>query len=94
MAHIRDWHRPHLFDDKRFHIEAGRHPVVEAALEADDNKPFIANDCTLDGAGCRRAASDVVDRAEYAPVNQRFCGKMHCLPLFAQMGQFCARNAR
>ena len=30
-----NWVRPHLFDDKRFLISGGRHPVVEAALRHD-----------------------------------------------------------
>ena len=44
------WQKPQLFDDTRFLIEAGRHPVVEAALRADDNRPFMANACRLDAA--------------------------------------------
>ena len=45
-----DWQKPQLYDDTRFLIEAGRHPVVEAALRADDNRPFMANACRLDAA--------------------------------------------
>ena len=37
--------RPHLYDDTRFDITQGRHPVVEQALSADT--PFMANDCAL-----------------------------------------------
>ena len=49
LARGHDWQKPRLFDDMRFSIEAGRHPVVEAALRADDNRAFIANDCHLHG---------------------------------------------
>ncbi len=39
-----DWHPPVLVDEPGIEIEGGRHPVVEAALEAG----FIANDLCLD----------------------------------------------
>jgi DNA mismatch repair protein MutS len=38
-----DWCRPQLSDEPGIDIQGGRHPVVEATLEA----PFIANDTTL-----------------------------------------------
>ncbi|MEM9756255.1 MAG: DNA mismatch repair protein MutS, partial [Pseudomonadota bacterium] len=41
-----DWTRPVIDDSRRFDIDGGRHPVVEAALRRD-GQPFIANDCTL-----------------------------------------------
>jgi len=47
-----DWVRPQFHSDLRFDIVAGQHPVVARAL-AVENKPFIANDCSLtasDGA--------------------------------------------
>ena len=39
------WCRPLVAEDERFRIEAGRHPVVEAALSGSD--PFVPNDCDL-----------------------------------------------
>ena len=39
------WCRPEVADDHSFLIEAGRHPVVEAALAGGD--PFVPNDCDL-----------------------------------------------
>ncbi|HET6941379.1 MAG TPA: DNA mismatch repair protein MutS, partial [Sphingomicrobium sp.] len=41
------WCSPHVTDDPILRIEAGRHPVVEAAL-SDDGERFVANDLTLD----------------------------------------------
>jgi DNA mismatch repair protein MutS len=41
-----DWSRPQVTDDLAFSIEAGRHPVVEAALKRD-GAAFIANDADL-----------------------------------------------
>ena len=49
LAVTRQWQRPALFDDCRFIIEGGRHPVVEQALVKQAGR-FIANDCFLDGA--------------------------------------------
>ncbi|MEO0412190.1 MAG: DNA mismatch repair protein MutS [Pseudomonadota bacterium] len=49
LAHLASeqrYTRPKVDDTTAFAIEGGRHPVVEAALQAD-NKPFIANDCAL-----------------------------------------------
>ncbi len=46
LAHTRRWSRPHLDDEPRIRIKGGRHPVVEAALEAK-HVPFVANDLEL-----------------------------------------------
>ena len=43
-----EWTRPQVDRSLAFAIEAGRHPVVEAALRAS-GKPFVANDCDLSG---------------------------------------------
>src|SRR5690606_1035926 len=45
-AHALDWSRPPLVDAACLHIEAGRHPVVEAVRD----EPFTANDLVLDDA--------------------------------------------
>ncbi len=43
------WCRPDVDESRDFHIEGGRHPVVEAALRQQDGAPFVANDCNLSG---------------------------------------------
>ena len=48
IAVRRNWTRPHVDSSLAFHIESGRHPVVEAALKAA-GEPFVANDCELGG---------------------------------------------
>ncbi len=48
LAADADWTRPEVDDSLAFAIEAGRHPVVEAALRRD-GRAFVANDCTLSG---------------------------------------------
>jgi DNA mismatch repair protein MutS len=40
------WTRPHMDDSLAFHVEGGRHPVVEVALKKS-GQPFIANPCDL-----------------------------------------------
>jgi len=39
--------RPHVEASRRLHIKQGRHPVVDAALQAQGDIPFVANDCRL-----------------------------------------------
>ncbi len=46
------WCRPQITEDNALSIEAGRHPVVEAALaslgaKSGSGERFVANDCTL-----------------------------------------------
>ncbi len=41
-----NWCRPEMLEDACLDIEGGRHPVVEAALKANDER-FVANDCAL-----------------------------------------------
>ncbi len=39
--------RPIITADLAMNIQDGRHPVVENSLHAQENEPFIANDCTI-----------------------------------------------
>ncbi|MBI3446326.1 MAG: DNA mismatch repair protein MutS, partial [Magnetospirillum sp.] len=50
LASARRWSRPRMDDSTAFDIRGGRHPVVEAALEASHAGPFVANDCDLSDA--------------------------------------------
>ncbi|MCP4766318.1 MAG: DNA mismatch repair protein MutS [Gammaproteobacteria bacterium] len=43
-ANLHDWCAPELTDERLLDIEAGKHPVVERALD----QPFVANDLHLD----------------------------------------------
>ncbi len=47
VAARENWCRPELDESHRFEIVEGRHPVVESALRAAGDVPFIANDCDL-----------------------------------------------
>ena len=39
--------RPQVEASRDLHIKQGRHPVVDAVLQADGDMPFVANDCRL-----------------------------------------------
>ncbi|MGH6879740.1 MAG: DNA mismatch repair protein MutS [Hypericibacter sp.] len=47
LASERGYCRPVVLEDQSFAIEGGRHPVVEAALEAKGDTRFVPNDCDL-----------------------------------------------
>ncbi len=51
LASTENWVRPRVDGTAAFHIEGGRHPVVEAAVKAQRGQ-FVANDCDL-GADAR-----------------------------------------
>ncbi|MGR3514734.1 MAG: DNA mismatch repair protein MutS [Paracoccaceae bacterium] len=91
MAREAQWCRPKVDDSRAFHIEGGRHPVVEAALKREGGTPFIANDCVLD---------DETDAAIVLLTGPNMAGKSTYLrqnaliALLAQAGSFVpARTA-
>ncbi len=45
------WSRPRVDESNAFRITGGRHPVVEAALQAAQEGSFVANDCDLGDGG-------------------------------------------
>ncbi len=47
LAEERRYSRPLVDDSLAFAIKGGRHPVVEAVLDAAHGGPFVANDCDL-----------------------------------------------
>ena len=51
VAVQRRYSRPHVDSGTGFHIEDGRHPVVEAAQAKDANTGFVANGCNLGSTG-------------------------------------------
>ncbi len=47
LADDAGWNRPVVDTSLSFHIDKGRHPVVEAALASSGEASFVANDCDL-----------------------------------------------
>ncbi|MBF9029345.1 DNA mismatch repair protein MutS [Rhodobacterales bacterium HKCCE3408] len=91
LAAERDWTAPQIDDSRAFEIEAGRHPVVEAALSRD-GQPFIANDCSLtaeDGAAITLLTGpNMAGKSTWLRQNA-------LIAILAQMGSFVpARSAR
>ena len=86
LAATERWVRPVIEDGAAFTIEAGRHPVVEAAL-AGARKPFVANDC------------DLGDRPVWLITGPNMGGKSTFLrqnaliAILAQMGSFVPAKA-
>lgn len=80
-----DWTRPALFDDHRFQIAKGRHPVVEAALRRD-GQAFVSNDVDL--------SRDAEDQKLWLLTGPNMAGKSTFLrqnaliAVLAQMGSF------
>ncbi|MBL8658375.1 MAG: DNA mismatch repair protein MutS [Rhodospirillales bacterium] len=48
LAAAHGYVRPVVDEGADFAVRGGRHPVVEAALQAADGRDFVANDCHLD----------------------------------------------
>ena len=46
-----DWCRPEITERPDFHVTAGRHPVVTAALKRNRGGAFVPNDCDLSPGG-------------------------------------------
>lgn len=46
-AQAHAWARPHIDNSLAFKVDAGRHPVVEAALKTQGAGGFVPNDCDL-----------------------------------------------
>ncbi len=91
VAEKRNWARPHVDRSLDFAIAGGRHPVVEAALEAQ-GKAFAANDCDLSGDEAGRIA--VVTGPNMAG-KSTFLRQNALIALLAQAGSYVpAASAR
>lgn len=91
VAEKRGWTRPSVDDSLDFDIVAGRHPVVEASLEAQ-GKAFAPNDCDLSGDGAGKIA--VVTGPNMAG-KSTFLRQNALIVILAQAGSYApARAAR
>ena len=95
VAVARRYARPEVDDSATFAISAGRHPVVEAALDAASEGTFVANDCDLSIPG--GGASE--DRRLWLVTGPNMAGKSTFLrqnaiiAILAQMGSFVPADA-
>ncbi len=86
LAVRRDWTRPVVDSSLAFHIEGGRHPVVEAALKSA-GEPFVANDCELGGDPDEGGRIAIVTGPNMAG-KSTFLRQNALIALIAQMGSF------
>jgi DNA mismatch repair protein MutS len=87
-----DWTRPEIDDSLAFAIEAGRHPVVEAALRRE-GQAFVANDCTLSGVAGTGGRIAIVTGPNMAG-KSTYLRQNALIAVLAQMGSFVpARRA-
>jgi DNA mismatch repair protein MutS len=78
--------RPVVDDGLGFEVEAGRHPVVEAAVRAE-GLPYTPNPCCLDGAGEAGARLAIVTGPNMAG-KSTFLRQNALLVILAQAGAF------
>ncbi len=86
LAEVCGWTRPDIDTSLNFVIEAGRHPVVEAAL-ARGGKPFVANDCNLSGSGSAPGLIAVITGPNMAG-KSTYLRQNALIAALAQMGSF------
>jgi DNA mismatch repair protein MutS len=86
LAVKRNWTRPLVDASLAFRIEAGRHPVVEAALKAA-GEPFVANDCDLSGETPEGGRIAVVTGPNMAG-KSTYLRQNALIALIAQMGSY------
>ncbi len=86
LAVTRNWNAPQLFEDTRFIIEGGRHPVVEAALRKEA-KSFIANSCTLDASAKTAPRLTLITGPNMAG-KSTYLRQNALIAILAQMGSF------
>ena len=92
LAADADWTRPEVDASLAFAIEAGRHPVVEAALQRD-GEAFVANDCALSGVVAKGGRIAVVTGPNMAG-KSTYLRQNALIAVLAQMGSFVpARRA-
>jgi len=87
IASEAQWSRPRVDNSLAFAIEAGRHPVVEAALRAK-GEPFVPNDCDLGGSlGASGGKLAVVTGPNMAG-KSTFLRQNALIAILAQIGSF------
>lgn len=89
-----NWARPKIDNSLAFHIDAGRHPVVEAALKRQGSGAFIPNDCNLSGDGATDQKTGEPARPVWLLTGPNMAGKSTFLrqnaliAVMAQAGSF------
>ncbi len=99
LAEAENWTRPAVENTGAFEIQAGRHPVVEAAIRVSGEAAFVANDCRLDAGPEAHSADPDAARAIWLVTGPNMAGKSTFLrqnaliAVLAQMGSFVPASA-
>lgn len=94
IALANGWARPKIDNSLAFRIEAGRHPVVEAALKSQGAGAFIPNDCDLSGEAAPASETGQGPRPVWLLTGPNMAGKSTFLrqnaliAVMAQAGSF------
>jgi DNA mismatch repair protein MutS len=86
LASAGNWTRPEVDSSLAFKIEAGRHPVVEAALRLN-GQAFVGNDCALSGLAGKGGRIAVVTGPNMAG-KSTYLRQNALIAVLAQMGSF------
>jgi DNA mismatch repair protein MutS len=84
VAERRRYVRPLIDDSTRFSVVAGRHPVVEAALQDSASGSFVSNDCEISGEArrlCLLTGPNMAGKSTYLRQNA-------LIVVLAQIGSF------
>ncbi|MCT7374435.1 DNA mismatch repair protein MutS [Chelativorans sp. EGI FJ00035] len=95
LAESEAYRRPAVDDSLDFHVEGGRHPVVEQALRRQLGEPFVANDCDLSPSDGEKAGAIWLLTGPNMGGKSTFLRQNALIAVMAQMGSFVpARLAR
>ncbi|MGF1630533.1 MAG: DNA mismatch repair protein MutS [Kiloniellaceae bacterium] len=92
LAVSQRWCRPRIDGSTAFHVTAGRHPVVEAALAAAQESGFVANDCRLEGGHDGKGRIWLVTGPNMAG-KSTFLRQNALIAVLAQMGSYVPAEA-
>ncbi|EKF20076.1 DNA mismatch repair protein MutS [Nitratireductor pacificus pht-3B] len=88
LAEAENYCRPQVDESLDFHIEGGRHPVVEQALRKQLAEPFVANDCDLSPVGDEKSGAIWLLTGPNMGGKSTFLRQNALIVVMAQMGSF------
>ncbi|WP_421929464.1 DNA mismatch repair protein MutS [Neoaquamicrobium sediminum] len=88
LAASENYCRPIVDDGLSFHIDGGRHPVVEQALRRQLADPFVANDCDLSPEGDAKHGAIWLLTGPNMGGKSTFLRQNALVAILAQMGFF------